>query len=396
LCKFNEVHRFTKGNPVGQIRKSLLPALIASSLASTIAYAQDQDSEEPKFLEPGLYTTTDEGKTFLIQEGETLEMGAGEAGFAGKDGLKRIDRPPASLNWPCSGNAAQSRKFATYSLDDLPDEGRAQEIVRRYFEIPEVIEPIPYWIDGEAHGTFPAAELLQFSSPEYWYFPDPDRPFMDKKRPKTLLIALFVGTGQVVLDNNAFDALREFYGDEDIPVVFEFQDSNTVPISYFGDNVSLEEVFTAFVERGIKVAEVPIYWLGDWALKPTVEEFELFFDIPALEDISPKKQAALREDLEKNGFTRKPIIVSVLADSETMIIDQPERLRMAAEMGFTNIPTTMNFVEPDALLSRCGPGTPAGSSGVSGESTPEGGANVPPGAPVVPPPTEPEPPASRS
>jgi hypothetical protein len=396
LCKFNEVHRFTKGNPVGQIRKSLLPALIATALAATVAYAQNQDPGEQKFLAPGLYTTTDEGKTFLIQEGETIEMGPGEAGYAGEDGLKHIQRPPAALNWPCSGDVAQSRKFATYSIDDLPEEGRAQEIVRRYFEIPEVIEPVPYWIDGESHGSFPATELYQFSSPEYWYFPDPDRPFMDKKRPETLLIALFVGTGQVVLDNNAFDALRELYGDENIPVVFSFQDSNVVPISYFGDNVSLEEVYTAFIERGIKVADVPIYWLGDYAFKPTVEEFEKFFDIPPLEDISPEKQAALRADLEQYGFTRKPMIVSVLAESEAMLLDQPERLRMAAEMGFTHIPVSMSFVEPDALYSRCGPGTPAGSSGVSGESTPEGGANVPPGAPVVPPPTEPEPPASRS
>ena len=381
---------------MGRTRKSILPALIATALASTVAYAQEQDSGGQKFLAPGLYTTTDEGKTFLIQEGETLEMGPGEAGFAGKDGLKLIDRTPATLKWPCSGDVAQGRKFATYSIDDLSQEGRAQEIVRRYFEIPEVIEPIPYWIDGESHGSIPASELLQFSSPDYWYIPDPDRPFMDKKRPETLLIALFVGTGQAILDNNAFDALREIYGDEDIPVVFEFQDSNVVPISYFGDNVSLEEVFTAFIERGIKVAEVPIYWLGDYALKPTVAEFEKFFDIPALEDISPAKQAALREDLEKYGFTRKPVIVSVLADSEAMIIDQPERLRMAAEMGYTHIPTTMSFIEPDSLYSRCGPGTPMGSSGVSGESTPEGGSNVPPGAPVVPPPTEPEPPASRS
>jgi hypothetical protein len=214
---------------------------------------------------------------------------------------------------------------------------------------------------------------------------------MDKKRPKTLLIALFVGINQVIIDNHAFDALREIYGDDEIQVVFKFNDSNVVPISYFGDNVSLEEVFTAFKERGIKVAEVPMWWLGDFALTPTAAEFELYFDIPPLEDISAKKQAALKADLEAYGFTRKPLIVSVLADSESMVVDQPERLRMAFEMGFERIPTSVNFVEPDAILVRCGPGTPSGSDGsaVSGESTPIGGATIPPGSGVTPPPTDP-------
>jgi len=382
-----------KGNAVNHLKKTL-PALIALALTSAAAYAQDEDSGETKFVEPGLYTTTDEGHTFLIQDGEILEMGPGESGFAGKDGLRRIESIPPGLNWPCSGLAAQSRKFATYSFDDLPDSDKAKEIIRRYFEIPEVIEPIPDWIDGEYHGKFSVNEILQFSSEEYWYHPDPDRPFMDKKRPKTLLIALFVGINQVIIDNHAFEALRKIHGNDEIPVVFKFNDSNVVPISYFGDNVSLEEVFTAFKERGIKLADVPMWWLGDFTLTPTAAEFELFFDIPPLEDISPKKQAALREDLEKYGFTRKPLIVSVLADSDSMVIDQPERLRIAFEMGFARIPTSLNFIEPDAILdailARCGPGTPSGTSAsaISGESTPIGGATIPPGS-VTPPPTDP-------
>lgn len=379
-----------KGNSVKHLKKTLT-ALIVLALASAVAYAQDEDSGETKYLEPGLYTTTDEGHTFLIQDDEVLEMGPGEAGYAGKDGLRRLKSIPAGLNWPCFGQAAQSRKFATYSFDDLPDSEMAREIVRRYFEIPEVIEPIPDWIDGEYHGKFSAKEILQFSLREYWYHPNPDRPFMDEKRPKTLLIALFVGINQAIIDNNAFDALREIHGDDEIPVVFEFNDSNVVPISYFGANASLQEIFTAFQERGIKLADVPMWWLGDYSLTPTAAELELLFDIPPLADIDPENQAALRNDLEKYGFTRKPLIVSVLADSETMVIDQPERLRMAFEMGYAHIPTTFNFVELDTILARCGPGTPTGSSGsaISGGSTPIGGATISPGSVVTPPPTDP-------
>jgi hypothetical protein len=381
------------GNSVKQLSKSILTALLTSALASTGAYAQDAESAKQKFIEPGVYTTTDEGHTFLIQGDEILEMAPGESGFANEDGLKSIDHMPGFLNWPCSGDAANSRMFATYTIEELTDPNRLKEIVNRYFMVPEVIAPIPKWIDGEYQAHFSTADIIQFSSPEYWYFLNKDRPFLDKKRPTTLLISLFVGTNQVVIDNNALDALIKLHGNEEIPVAFVFNDSNSVPISYFGDNVSMQELFEAYIERGIKVADVPMWWLGDYHLTPTIAEYELFFDLPALADISAEQQAALKADLEKHGFTRKPIIVTLLAESETMIVDQPARVRMAGEAGFTHIPTVIIFVEPDAHLVRCGAGTPAGSSGVSGATTPIGGAIVPPGVPTVPPI---EPPASDS
>jgi hypothetical protein len=60
-------------------------------------------------------------------------------------------------------------------------------------------------------------------------------------------------------------------------------------------------------------------------------------------------------------------------------------------MGFERIPTSINFIEPDMIFARCGPGTPSGSSGntISGESTPIGGAFIPLGSGVTPPPTDP-------
>ncbi len=132
-----------------------------------------------------------------------------------------------------------------------------------------------------------------------------------------------------------------------------------------------------------------------------IDEFEKFFDIPALEDIPADRQAALKADLETNGFTRKSIIVTLFAQSGTMAVDQPERVRVAASMGLDRIPTTFSFIEEDNIVAHCGPGTPMGTSGVSGSTTPIGGATVPPGTPVAPPPTEPEipvppPPASPS
>ena len=376
------------------LSKALLPALIASILAGN-ALAQD-DCVELEGAPPGLYATTDEGRTFLIKDGQIVELGPGESGFANEGEVKCITKPPRFLDWPCSTQAAQSRMFNTYTIEDIESANQLKEIVQRYFEVPEVLTPIPNWIDGEYNATFNYNDLIQFSSPEYWYIPNPDRPLLSGKRPKSLLVSLYVGTNQVVVDSNMIDALRKELGTNEIPVTLVFNDSNTVPVSYFGANVSIEEISKAFNERGIKLAEVPMWWQGDFQLRSTIEEFEKFFDIPALDEISAEKQAALKADLEAYGFTRKSIIVSIFAGAGAMAVDQPERIRVAASMGIKSIPTIFNFVEEDVLVARCGPGTPVGSGAVSGSSTPAPGPIVPPNSPVVPPPTEPEPPTPVS
>ncbi len=374
------------------LSKAILPALIASALTAN-AWAQNADCEELEGTPPGLYTTTEQGRTFLVQDDKVVEMGPGDAGFANEGTVKCIKKPPPFMGWPCTTQAAQARMFNTYAIDNLESGNPLAEIVQRYFDIPEVIAPIPNWLDGEYNGIFNYIDLIQFSSPEYWYLPNPDVPILSGKRPRSLLVSLYVGTNQVVLDNNMLDALREEMGSDDIPVTFVFNDTNTVPISYFGSNVSLEEISKAFDERGIKVAEVPMWWQGDFQLQPTIAEFDKFFDIPALEEISADTQAAIRADLEAFGFTRKTVIVSLFGGSGTMAVDQPQRIRVAASMGITRIPTTLNFVEEDVLYAACGPGTPAGAGAVSGSTTPEetSGAIVPAGAPVAPPPAEPDP-----
>jgi hypothetical protein len=184
--------------------------------------------------------------------------------------------------------------------------------------------------------------------------------------------------------------LRKHYGDQEIPVMFVFNDSNTVPISYFGPNVSLEEVYKAFNERNIKIAETPMWPLGDYTLAPTAAEFEKFVVLPELEDIDPVRREALAAQLETYGFSKKPVFATLMSGGGRIYVDDPELIRVALSLGMDRIPTALTFIEPDAHLTRCGPGTPVGSSGgaISGESTPPGGAVVPPGGGISPPPPE--------
>ena len=383
----------SRGNPVKLVTRSLLPALIASALASPSAIAQE-DCVELKGAPPGLYMATDEGITYAIgNDGKEIVMGANEAGFADEGGAKCIKKTPRFMDWPCSTDAAQSRRFATYRIEDMENPGSVEEIVRRYFDIPEVIEPIPNWVDGEYNVVLDVDQLIPWVSSEYWYHVDPSRPILDEKRPKVLLVALYVGLNKVVVDNNMLKSLQEYYGDDPVPVAFMFNDSNTVPVSYFGPNVSLEEILKASKERGIKLADPPLWWLGDYNLSVTPEEFETFFDIPPLEDIPPEKVEQIRADLEANGFSKKPIIVNLFSDTATFAIDQPRRVAVAKSMGLIRIPTVIQTIEPDAILARCGPGTPIGMDGgaISGETTPLSGSTVDSGNPVVPPPIDPEP-----
>lgn len=374
---------------MSQLRK-ILPVLIASALCSGTALAQNT-CEELEGAPPGLYATTDEGRTFLIKDGETVELGPGEAGFADETGVRCIQRIPQFMDWPCSTDAAKSRMFKTYTVEELVSSNKAREIVQRYFEVPEVIQPIPRWKEGEYHMLMSLDDILQFSSDEYWYHTDPSRDLLDEKRPKTLLISLYVGINQVVIDGPHLKALDRHYGGQDIPVVFDFNDSNVVPISYFGPNVSLEEVLKANMERGINVDSAPMWELGDFNIRPSIDEMRKYFDIPALDQIPAERLQALKADLEANGFRTKPIFVTILGGSNSMVVDQPQRVAVAASMGMNRIPVHLTIVQPDVLVARCGPGTPAGFGNVSisGESTPPGGSIVGPGG-ITPPPTEPE------
>ena len=371
----------------------ILPTIIAATLSTNAAAQHNSDCADIKGTPPGLYVTTDEGRVFVVKDDKLVELAPGDSAYANESSLTCIKQMPEFLDWPCSTDAAQSRKFATYKIEDIDADNILKEVVRRYFEVPEVIEPMPEWLEGESNLSVDYAEIVQYSSPEFWYKINAPEDIVNPKRPKSLLIALFVGTNQVVIDNSTIASLREAYPGQPIPVVFVFNDSNTVPISYFGDNVSMEEIQLAFNERRIKLAEVPMWQLGDYHFTPTAEEFEKLVKMPEIEDIDAKRVEAIKAALETYAFSKKPMFVTMMEGGDKVYVDDPERLRVAISMGFDLIPTVVNFVEQDSVMARCGPGTPVGSGGVSGGSTPIGGATLPPSGGNSPPPGEPPSPA---
>jgi hypothetical protein len=314
---------------------------------------------------PGLYATARGGRTTLDRNGEVLAFDSNETVYVGETSVGCVNSTPGFLDWPCTSFAAQSRLFSHYSLNDLATGEPLEEILQRYFTVPEVIAPAPDWIGNEFHGKFSYRDIVQYLNPDYWYIPSSSRPLLSRDRPRSLLVSLYLGLNKVVVDNNALGAMHMALATDDLPVTFVFNDSNTVPISWFGRDPTLADIAAAFWERGIKVAEVPMWWLGDYHMAPTIEEFERYFEIPALQDIDPQQRTALEANLMANGFARKPIFVSFLQESSRITVDQPERVRVAASMGYRRLPTVLNFYEPDYVLARCGPGTPVGSGSTS-------------------------------
>jgi len=255
----------------------------------------------------------------------------------------------------------------TYPLASLPAGNQVEEIVRRFFEGPEILEPTPVWLDGESHGSFPAAEIKRFSSKAYWYESGETTPEMDALRPKILLISLYRATQQVVVDQHHLQELLEHYGSENMPVTFIFNQYDFVPISYFTMNVTVQQVADAYFEKGIAVTDIPVWYAADRHLRASVGELEQIFDIPAIEDIDPDRLAALVADLQKFGFSRKPINVLLMAQNDSMAVDEREKIRAAQSIAIELIPIVFYYYEENSHQKRCDLAMPAVITGGIGE-----------------------------
>jgi hypothetical protein len=387
------------------LRMTSLHTAIVIALVSMTANAQTEDKKPAK--PAGLYVTVSQSEVYIIQGDSQLDLKVGEAAFAGTDALSKLDAIPALLNWPCGGSSGEqaAEMVPTYSLDSLPPGNKLEEIVRRFFEGPEIPTPAPAWLNGESHGKFSANEIDKFASNAYWYLPGKTTAKMEALRPEVLLISLYPATQQVIVDQNHYQELRDLYGDEEIPVTFVFNEGTVVPISALGKNAGLQEVADLYFEKGITVAEVPMWYGGDRQIETSPEELEQLFKIPSIEEIDPARFAALVEDLQTNGFTKKPINVALMAQNSAMVVDEGEKVRAAQSIGMDSIPIVFFTYSADSASKRCGLTMPQiavgggiGEGGSSPGTSPPGAG--PPNVGVPPfetvPPNEPETPASDS
>jgi len=337
-----------------------LQSALATMLASTAIFAQPVVEQTPS-VAPGLYVTVDHSEIYIIQGDQQIDLKVGEAAFAGQDNMERLDEVPGFLDWPCGGSS-EDGMVPTYSIDSLPSGNRVEEIVNRFFEGPEIPGPPPTWLNGESHGNFPADEIERFSSNAYWYQSSESTAKLEALRPNILLVSLYFETQQVVVDRNHFQALRDHFGEKDIPVTFIFNEGKVLPISHFGKNVSLQEVADAYFTDGTSITDAPIWYAGDSHMTTSPEVFEQLFEIPAIADIDPERFAELVKDLQSNGFTKKPVIVLLMGQNSSMSVDEGEKIRAAQSLGMNSIPIVFFYFNQDSHKKRCGLAMPKISS----------------------------------
>ena len=362
--------------------KTSLSTAIMIALAAMGANAQ----QNPSAQTPNLYTTVSQGEIYIIQGDKQIELKVGEAAVARENSLQQIKSVPGFLNWPC-GNyvGADSGLMPTYSLADLPPANQVEEIVRRFFEGLEIPAPSPAWLVGESHGSFPADEINKFLTSAYWYESGPTTPKMEALRPRVLLISLYPATQQVIVDQNHFQELLDEYGSKDIPVTFVFNEENVVPVSYFGKNVTLQQVADAYFEKGMSIADVPMWYAGDRQFTVSPQQLEKAFDIPAIEDIDPDRLAALVAELQANGFSNKPIKIALIAQNNSMVVDEGEKVRAAQSLGMDSIPIVFFNYDENSHKKRCGlvmPRIGAGGEAASSEPGVDPPQPLPPEKPI--------------
>ena len=333
-------------------RMAALSSAIAIALASLGANAQ-QTPDSASSTSPGLYVTVSQGEIYLVQDDSQIDLKVGEAAFAGQGTMRLLDAVPEFLNWPCGGSGGQDL-VPTYPLASLPPGNQLEEVVRRFFEGPEIPASTPAWLNGESHGRFPAKDINRFSSKAYWYESGKTTPKMEALRPKVLLISLYPATQQVIVDQNHLQELLEHYGSEDLPVTFIFNPENVVPISHFEKNVTVQQVADAYFEKGITLADAPMWYAGDRQFAASPGELEQVFDLPAIEDIDPDRLAALVADLQKNGFSRKSINVTLMSQKASMVVDEGEKIRAAQSIGIESIPIVFFYYNENSHQKRCG------------------------------------------
>lgn len=375
--------------------RSLLPLMIGLALATGAVMAQDPPKDEP--VKPGLYTTVDEHSVYIIKGDEQIDVKSGETVFVSPDDVEFLQRPTEFLEWPCGTAYAGLRgTLEGFPVSDLPADNRIGEIVRRWFEEARLLDPQVKFANAEFNDRFSIAEIDPYVSDAYWYRTGPQNANLALQRAQILIIGLFRGTGQVIVDTNHLDELKRLHGDS-IPVVVEYQEENVVPVSYFGADPRPQDIIDAWAQRGIRLADVPMWYGGDRHLSVPADELAQLVNAPALSEIDGERQASLRADLSANGFTAKPVNLTLVADTPGAVADEAERVRVAQSMGISPIPVLFTYFNDLSAAAHCGLAPPTAEVGALGQSNDDNSGPLLPEKPpeiVLPNPPQPELPVS--
>ncbi|KAA3632665.1 MAG: hypothetical protein DWQ08_03115, partial [Proteobacteria bacterium] len=255
--------------------------------------------------------------------------------------------------WACGSGSGSTRGgpySPYYGVNDLPPKRTISEVAERYFVNQQIMEPQPNWFAGDFHMLAYTSELVELANEERWYNRS-SRPVLDNGTlVKPILVSLYGETEDIVLDIARDDLLAlQQQGVERLPVVFYFNKDFQRAVTDIRSDTDLSEVISMFNSEGAELTPVPLIGSGDYHLTTPIDEITELFDIPDRDDIDPIRFTRLTEELARDGFTKRPVVVTLYSEQDSRWVDDPERVRAAIEAGFEEVPVALLYHRLDRL-----------------------------------------------
>ena len=319
-----------------------------------------------------------------------------------------LELMPYLPGWTCSGSFDNAAYSTIYDVNDLSGERTVREVAQRYFKDRARMAPFPDWSAGEFNMLASVDELLEFAGPEFWYQAGPPQSIPGGHPRDAVLIALYTEGNRIVLDADRarLQALKQS-GVQRVPVTFYYNFNDQIPISALGDGVKLMDVVQQFFASGRELTQVPLWQAGDYHLLATVDEILQNFPIPETASFDLDRYRNAVNELRIDGFSKSPVLITLLRSGDFKWVADPERVRAAIELGMQEVPVVLFYHRINR--NECGAPTNcfnqinqalacAGTTAIAGSGlTPvltggSGGTVVEPPPPPPPPPLPPVPP----
>jgi hypothetical protein len=251
---------------------------------------------------------------------------------------------PSLPGWVChTSEWAAGRYPQDISVDELGPQPSILAVADRFFNNNERLVPFPEWQGGKAHMTAAVSELDALPRQEWWYRTPGSTMSDDEVLAQPLFISMYAGDSTVLADNNLGHIdIAKRRGITELPVVVVYNQPNVYPVGELGPDAKVSDVAQRFFSAGQEITPVPEWAVGQYHVMAKRDELEQLFELPRKEDVNPQRWAQIEEDLQQNGFKKKPMLLS-LVDNNRMWADDTTRLAVAKELGIEDVPVVYFF-----------------------------------------------------
>ncbi len=255
---------------------------------------------------------------------------------------------PSLPGWSCRSRYRETPFYGLYRAEDLGERPALGEIARRYFEEDRKLTPFPRWLTGAAHVSVPTRELADLLDPQLRWYSLSGAMAPEALTPRPVFVALYKDEQQIVVDGNLEQigaAVQS--GVDELPVVIVYNQAFQQPVARFADP-TLKSVSEKFFEEGVQLTPVPLWEEGDHHFVAQMSELKDRFKLPSKKDIGEENWLMLEADMLDRGFV-KPALITLYEGGERMWLNDPERIAMAEQLGFTEVPVVMFYHALDRL-----------------------------------------------